>query len=151
MAVNITETAAREIQSIINAQELDAEAVRLRVGVKGGGCSGFSYLLDLTETQRVSDEMWEYSYTLQPAEAKAKAAVGIEVGAADGGVATASGEPDGDGQPDSFTVRVICDPKSYLYLNGTVIDFKDEIMGRGFVFSNPNATSSCGCGSSFSV
>ena len=151
MAVTVTENAAREIQSIIKQQDLDPASIHLRVGVKGGGCSGFSYLLDLTEKQRDSDEMWEYSYTLQPAEAKAKAAVGIEVGAADGDVATASGDPDGDGQPDSFTVRVICDPKSYLYLNGTVIDFKDEIMGRGFVFSNPNATSSCGCGSSFSV
>jgi iron-sulfur cluster assembly protein len=48
-------------------------------------------------------------------------------------------------------VRVVCDPKSYLYLNGTTIDFKDEIMGRGFVFSNPNASTTCGCGSSFSA
>ena len=60
-----------------------------------------------------------------------------------GGVATASA--------DTFTVQVICDPKSYLYLNGTTIDFKDEIMGRGFVFNNPNATTTCGCGSSFSA
>ena len=66
--------------------------------------------------------------------------------AAEGGVATAAG-----GNGETFTVRVICDPKSYLYLNGTVIDFKDEIMGRGFVFNNPNASSSCGCGSSFAV
>ncbi|MHC4421283.1 MAG: HesB/IscA family protein, partial [Planctomycetota bacterium] len=49
------------------------------------------------------------------------------------------------------TVRVICDPKSYLYLNGTVVDFKDELMGRGFVFNNPNATNTCGCGASFGV
>ena len=59
-------------------------------------------------------------------------------------VATATGA-------ELFTVRVICDPKSYLYLNGTTIDFKDEIMGRGFVFNNPNANSTCGCGSSFSA
>jgi iron-sulfur cluster assembly protein len=45
----------------------------------------------------------------------------------------------------------VCDPKSYLYLNGTNIDYKDEIMGSGFVFNNPNSTSSCGCGSSFSA
>jgi phosphoribosylaminoimidazolecarboxamide formyltransferase/IMP cyclohydrolase len=49
------------------------------------------------------------------------------------------------------SVTVVCDPKSYLYLNGTVIDFKDEIMGSGFVFNNPNSTSTCGCGSSFSA
>ncbi|HBS29290.1 MAG TPA: iron-sulfur cluster assembly accessory protein [Phycisphaerales bacterium] len=108
--VVITETAAREIKTIIRQQELDAEKVRLRVGVKGGGCSGFSYVLDLTENERDTDEVFEV-----------------------------------------HGIKVICDPKSLLYLNGTVIDFKDEIMGRGFVFQNPNSTSSCGCGSSFAV
>jgi iron-sulfur cluster assembly protein len=106
----LSETAAREIKTIIQQQELDADKVRLRVGVKGGGCSGFSYVLDLTESQKDSDEMF-----------------------------------------DQHGIKIICDPKSLLYLSGTVIDFKDEIMGRGFVFQNPNATSSCGCGSSFSV
>ena len=46
MPVNVTDTAAREIESIIKQQNLDAEKIHLRVGVKGGGCSGFSYLLD---------------------------------------------------------------------------------------------------------
>jgi len=65
---------------------------------------------------------------------------------------TAPAAPVAEGGPsEPYTVRVICDPKSYLYLDGTVVDFKDEIMGRGFVFNNPNATSSCGCGSSFSA
>ena len=122
MSVIVTDTAAREIASIIKQQELDAEKISLRVGVRGGGCSGFSYLLDLTETKKDSDEMWEHTFTM-------------------------AGE-DGE-QP--FTIRVICDPKSYLYLNGTTVDFKDEMMGRGFVFSNPNATATCGCGSSFSA
>ncbi len=133
MGVTITETAAREIRSIIKQQELDLEKIRLRVAVKGGGCSGFSYLLDLTENQRDSDEVCESRYATQPKVAA--------------GAAAESGGNSGD----SFMLRVICDPKSYLYLNGTVIDFKDEIMGRGFVFNNPNATSSCGCGSSFAV
>ena len=110
MPINLSDTAQREIKSIIEQQELDAETVKLRVGVKGGGCSGFSYLLDLTETQRDNDEEFEVE-----------------------------------------GLRVVCDPKSYLYLNGTSIDFKDEVMGRGFVFNNPNATSTCGCGSSFSA
>ncbi len=110
MGIALSETAAKEIQQIITQQELDAENVRLRVGVKGGGCSGFSYLLDLTETFRDNDEEFE-----------------------------------------QHGIRIVCDPKSYLYLNGTNIDFKDEIMGRGFVFNNPNATSTCGCGSSFSA
>ena len=109
-AVTLTEAAAREISTIIDQQGLDKEKVRLRVGVKGGGCSGFSYLLDLTETQKESDEMIE-----------------------------------------QHGVKIIIDPKSLLYLGGVIVDFKDEIMGRGFVFNNPNATSSCGCGSSFAV
>jgi iron-sulfur cluster assembly protein len=106
----LSETAAREVRNIVQQQELDSEKIRLRVGVKGGGCSGFSYLLDLTESQKDTDEVFE-----------------------------------------QHGIKIIVDPKSLLYLNGTTIDFKDEIMGRGFVFQNPNATTSCGCGSSFSV
>ena len=106
--VILSETAAREVKTIVQQQELDADKVRLRVGVKGGGCSGFSYILDLTETQKDTDELFE-----------------------------------------QHGVKIIVDPKSLLYLNGVTIDFRDELMGRGFVFNNPNATSSCGCGSSF--
>lgn len=108
--ITLSETAAREINTIVKQQELDGSNIRLRVGVKGGGCSGFSYVLDLTENAKETDEVFE-----------------------------------------QHGIKVVCDPKSLLYLNGTTIDFKDEIMGRGFVFSNPNATSSCGCGSSFSA
>ncbi len=107
--IALSESAAKEIKSIITDQGLTEENTRLRVGVKGGGCSGFTYMLDLTE------------------------------------------EPKGemDEELESHGVKILCDMKSYLYLNGVEIDFKDEVMGRGFVFKNPNATSSCGCGSSF--
>ena len=117
MAITISEAAAKEIQSIMSKQGEDGkkngdEATKmfLRVGVKGGGCSGFSYSLDLTETKNDEDESW-----------------------------------------DQHGIEVICDSKSLLYLDGVSVDFKDEMMGRGFVFNNPNATSSCGCGSSFST
>ena len=143
MPVTVTETAAREIHSIILQQELDPEKVRLRVGVKGGGCSGFSYLLDLTETQKDTDEMWEFTYDVD-----SKRANSGEPASANSSQTVAVAEP---ATAKKFTLKVICDPKSYLYLNGTTIDFKDELMGRGFVFNNPNATSSCGCGSSFSA
>ena len=139
MSVIITESAAREINAIVNQQGLDPEKIRLRVGVKGGGCSGFSYILDLTEVQKDSDELWEFHYRTSE---DGKSVTRVEGGQ---GAAVATAEP------GAFTVRVVCDPKSYLYLNGTTIDFKDEIMGRGFVFSNPNATTTCGCGSSFSA
>lgn len=146
MAVTVTENAAREIHSIIQREGLDSQKVRLRVGVKGGGCSGFSYLLDLTESQKDSDEIWEVSYSAPAANAAEKADE-QEINARQGGVAVA--EP---GTAELFTLKVICDPKSYLYLNGTTIDFKDDgMLARGFLFNNPNATSSCGCGSSFSA
>lgn len=115
--IQLTELAAGEVRKIIDQQKQAAEKAGedfkplfLRVGVKGGGCSGFSYSLDLTENRTENDEVWNV-----------------------------------------HGVEVICDSKSHLYLEGTTIDFKDEIMGRGFVFSNPNATSTCGCGSSFSA
>ncbi len=111
MAIILTEKAAAEIKKIVTEQGLPAQETRLRVGVKGGGCSGFSYMLDLTE---------------EPA-----------------------GES--DEELESNGVKILCDMKSLLYLSGTEVDFKDEVMGKGFVFKNPNATSSCGCGSSFSA
>lgn len=110
MSIELTEKAAKEIEHICGQQELDLEKVFLKLGVKGGGCSGFSYVLDLTEDKPDNDEVFEQN-----------------------------------------GIRVICDPKSLLYLEGTEVDFKDEVMGRGFVFKNPNATTTCGCGSSFSA
>ena len=64
MGIEVTETAVREIKTIVEQQELDAEKVYLRLGVKGGGCSGFSYLLDLTEKRTESDEMFAGSLRL---------------------------------------------------------------------------------------
>jgi len=109
MPITLSETAAKEIKSIIKDQGL-AENVALRVGVKGGGCSGFSYVLDLTEASPENDEVME-----------------------------------------SHGIKILTDRRSFMYLNDTEIDFKDEVMGRGFVFKNPNATHTCGCGSSFSA
>ena len=109
--VSLSEIAANEIKKIIKEQGLPEEQTKLKVGVKGGGCSGFSYTLDLTE------------------------------------------EPEGetDEELESQGVKILVDEKSLLYLQGVEIDFKDEVMGRGFVFKNPNATSTCGCGSSFTA
>lgn len=107
--IGVTERAAKEVARIISEQKLP-EGTALRVGVKGGGCSGFSYTLGFDDTVSEVDQISE-----------------------------AQG------------VRVVCDPKSFLYLNGTEIDFEDNLMGRGFKFGNPNAAKSCGCGESFSV
>ena len=107
--IGITERAAKEIRRIIQDQSLP-ENTALRVGVKGGGCSGFSYTLGFDDQIGEVDQLSEL-----------------------------------DG------IKVVCDPKSFLYLNGTQIDFEDNLMGRGFKFGNPNAAKSCGCGESFSV
>ena len=111
MSIQLTEKAAAQIKKYVADSGLPEGETRLRVGVKGGGCSGFSYMLDLTE------------------------------------------EPVGemDEELDSNGVKILVDMKSLLYLSGTEIDFKDDMMQSGFVFKNPNATSSCGCGSSFSA
>ncbi len=115
--VTLTEIAAREVKDIMHQQQEAARAdgeepkkYYLRIGVRGGGCSGFQYSLDLVENINETDEEWE-----------------------------------------QHGVHVVCDGKSHLYLEGVTVDFRDELMGRGFVFQNPNATSSCGCGSSFAV
>ena len=95
MPITLSESAAREIKTIIQQQNLPADQTKLRVGVKGGGCSGFSYMLDLTE------------------EPKSEL----------------------DEEMEAHGVKIVIDNKSYLYLEGVEIDFKDEIMGRGFVLS----------------
>ncbi len=109
MAITITERAAEEIKRAFAEQSMP-EGSSLRVAIKGGGCSGFSYLLDVTDKPSDDDEVFE-----------------------------------------SNGVSIVCDPKSYLYLNGTEVDFNDELLKRGFVFNNPNAKTSCGCGASFSA
>ncbi len=109
MAIGLTERAILELKRILDDQKMP-DGTALRVGVKGGGCSGFSYTLGFDDQVGETDQI---------------------------------NEVDG--------VRVVCDPKSFLYLSGTEIDFEDNLMGRGFKFGNPNASKSCGCGESFSV
>lgn len=106
--VTITERAAREIHEIFGRERPD-DGMGLRLGVKGGGCSGLSYLIEFSEP-RPNDTV-------------------SELGA----------------------VRVLIDPKSSIYLKGTVLDFQDGLQGKGFVFRNPNARNTCGCGESFTV
>ena len=110
MALKMTEKAAGEVKRIITEQKLPSPAV-LRVGVKGGGCSGFEYALGFeTATDDLNDLV-----------------------------------------SDWYGVRVAVDQKSSLYLDGMEIDFYDGVEKRGFVFNNPNAKKTCGCGTSFTV
>ena len=61
-------------------------------------------------------------------------------------------EPDANDRVSEWHgIPVYCDPKSYLFLDGLVVDYKADKMGGGFTFENPNAKRSCGCGTSFAV
>lgn len=105
--VIITPKAREEVVKLIAAE--NKPDLGLRLGVKGGGCSGLSYDLQFT-----------------PSEA-------------------------GDTILDFENFRVFMDAKSTIYLKGMQLDYQGGLNGKGFVFSNPNATSTCGCGESFSV
>jgi iron-sulfur cluster assembly protein len=105
--IEITETAARKIRTLMAKQGLDEGG--LRVGVKGGGCSGLSYTFAWEREPRFGDDVFE----------------------------------------GSEGAKIFVDKKSLLYLDGTVLDYDTDLLGKGFVFNNPNAKSNCGCGSSF--
>lgn len=106
--VSLTESAAKEVKRLLETENIPQDHF-LRIGVKGGGCSGLSYILDF-EPKGKMDEMYE------------------EKG-----------------------VQVIVDPRQAIYLMGIEVDFESGLNDRGFIFNNPNATSTCGCGTSFST
>jgi iron-sulfur cluster assembly protein len=106
--VTLTDIAAEKVRDFMQGQSAEGE-VGLRVGVRGGGCSGFQYALALDE-QREDDHVF-----------------------------------------DSSGIRVLVDPASLRYVEGSTVDFTESFMGSGFEVSNPNVVSSCGCGSSFRV
>jgi len=107
--ITITDKAVKEIKKIMDENKIALE-FGLRIGVKGGGCSGLTYTLGFDPETREGDMIVEQ-----------------------------------DG------VKLFVDGKSLFYLAGTQLDFSDGLNGKGFIFNNPNANKSCGCGESFSV
>ncbi|MBD2312872.1 iron-sulfur cluster assembly accessory protein [Desertifilum sp. FACHB-1129] len=107
--IQLTDAARQHLSALRDKQGKD---LCLRVGVRQGGCSGLSYMMDFEDPSNIQekDEVYEY-----------------------GGF------------------KVVCDPKSLLYLYGLVLDYSNALIGGGFQFTNPNATQSCGCGKSFSA
>ena len=106
--VILTKGAITQLKKIMADQNV-TDLHGLRVGVKGGGCSGFTYILGFDEKKEEDDE--------------------FEIGG----------------------FRVIMNKAHAIYLVGIEIDFVDGLQNRGFTFNNPNATESCGCGTSFSA
>ena len=107
--IALTDKAAAEVLRIKRENNIP-ETHALRLGVKGGGCSGLTYVLAFDELSTEKDIVLEKN-----------------------------------------GVTIFVDQKSMFYLSGTVLDFSDGLTGKGFIFNNPQATKSCGCGNSFGV
>jgi iron-sulfur cluster assembly protein len=107
-SVTLTPKAAQQVVRLKAENNIPAEH-GLRLGVKGGGCSGMTYVLGFDAEPKPNDRTFEI-----------------------------------------HGVKVFVDPKSLFFLSGTELDFQDGLTGKGFVFNNPNAAKTCGCGHSFS-
>ena len=111
IGIQVTDKASKAVRRIAVKEGRETEDFGLRVGVKGGGCSGLLYVLSIQENTPL----------------------------------------DTDRVVDDNGLHIFIDKRSYIYLAGTELDFSDGLNGKGFVFQNPNATKSCGCGNSFAV
>lgn len=110
MAVEVTERAIAEIKKASAARAQMPKG--LRVGIRGGGCTGFSYLFEWSDSEpRPEDKVLSFE----------------------------------DGR-----VRVFIDPKSFVYLDGSTLEYSTSLVQRGFKFVNPKVKSTCGCGESVS-
>jgi iron-sulfur cluster assembly protein len=107
--IKVNDSAKEQVAALIH-QEKHPENSFVRVGVKGGGCSGLMYQLTFDNELKEGDQVFE-----------------------DNGV------------------KVVVDRKSFLYLVGTELEYSGGLNGKGFVFRNPNANRTCGCGESFSI
>jgi len=108
MAITATQRAVAKIKELVAKRGPHTKG--LRVGVKGGGCTGFQYTFEFSD-----EEPGPYDRVF-----------------------------DLDG------IRLYCDAKSYLFLNGTELDYVESLMESGFKFNNPNVKGTCGCGQSVS-
>lgn len=106
--ISLSDTAIKEIKRLMNAEGFSNDQY-LRIGVKGGGCSGMSYILGF-ENKTDKDDIIEIS-----------------------------------------GVPCIVNPSHLIYLSDMVVNWEGGLNSRGFTFDNPNASTSCGCGSSFGV
>lgn len=106
--VTVTESAAKRVQVLIQME--GKPNMMLRLGVSGGGCSGFQYGITLDDSVNEDDQVFE-----------------------------------------QHGIKVVIDGTSLDLLGGSVVDYVEDLMGASFQIKNPQASSTCGCGSSFSV
>ena len=108
LTISISKEAAEHVR--IFTEQAGKPDANLRVGVKGGGCSGLTYMLDIVDEPSENDKIIE-----------------------------------------DHGLQLYIDRNSYVFLAGTVLEYSGGLNGKGFVFNNPNAKTTCGCGTSFSV
>lgn len=108
--IKVSENAVKKARALMEEEGKSPTEAFIRVGVKGGGCSGLSYDLSFDTEMKEDDKEFE-----------------------DNGM------------------KIVVDKKSFLYLIGTELDYSGGLNGKGFVFNNPNANRTCGCGESFAV
>ncbi len=108
LTIHIDEAAVEHVRAF--AEQSGKPDANLRVSVKGGGCSGLTYMLDLVDEPR-----------------------------------------DGDKVISEHGLQLYVDRKSYIFLAGTTLGYSGGLNGKGFVFDNPNAKTTCGCGTSFGI
>jgi iron-sulfur cluster assembly protein len=108
VGISVSEKAVDEIKKA--AARRPSVPKGLRVGIRGGGCTGFSYMFEWADAEpRPEDKVLAY---------------------------------------EEGKVRVFIDPKSYVFLDGSTLDYATTLMARGFKWVNPNAKGTCGCGES---
>ena len=108
LTISISKDAAEHVRQF--SDQAGRPDSSLRVGVKGGGCSGLTYVLDIVD-----------------------------------------GPNQGDKAIEEHGMKLYVDRKSYVFLAGTTLEYSGGLNGKGFSFNNPNAKTTCGCGTSFSV
>jgi len=106
--IRLTKKAVEMAKKALARRDQPSEGLRL--GVRGGGCSGVSYAIEFADKIRARDHVFEF-----------------------------------DG------LKIVVDPKSLIYLRGSILDYEVKLMQHGFKFRNPNEKSGCGCGESFTV
>jgi iron-sulfur cluster assembly protein len=106
--IRLTKKAVEMAKKSIERRGVPTEGLRL--GVKGGGCSGVSYAIEFADKIRGRDHVFEFQ-----------------------------------------GLKVVIDPKSLIYLRGSILDYEVKLMQHGFKFRNPNEKAGCGCGESFTV
>lgn len=107
--IQISSSAAQHIHYLKNKDNIP-EKKSLRISIKEGGCSGFSYKLDFDEKIKTADKLFQ-----------------------------------------SSGIPIVIERKSLLYIMGMTLDYEGGLNGKGFIFANPNAKDTCGCGISFGV